>query len=105
MKSLFIDRKTKINMLWKCLKGIRMGSTCYWSNTVRVSVCSQQSNIKTSASKTIFFLLIRLTYQIDFQLITHCDYKWHCIDHLQYEGYLENLFPDVPLERKWMGNN
>lgn len=31
---------------------------------------------------------------------THCNYKWHCVDHLQYEGYLENLLPNVPLERK-----
>lgn len=31
---------------------------------------------------------------------THCDYKWHCVDHLQYEGYLENLLPNVPLEKK-----
>lgn len=36
------------------------------------------------------------------EVITHCDYKWHCIDHLQYEGYLEHLLPNVPLERKLM---
>lgn len=31
---------------------------------------------------------------------THRDYEWHCVDHLQYEGYLENLLPNVSLERK-----
>lgn len=39
------------------------------------------------------------------KLITYRDYKWHGVDHLQYEGYLENLLPDIPLERKHMGNN
>lgn len=34
---------------------------------------------------------------------THRDYKWHCIDHLQYEGYLEYLLPNVPLEKKNKG--
>lgn len=32
--------------------------------------------------------------------VTHRDYKWHWIDHLQYEGYLEDLLPNVPLESK-----
>lgn len=41
----------------------------------------------------------RLTDQL-IKLIAHRDYKWHCIDHLQYEGYLEDLLPNVPLEKE-----
>lgn len=33
-------------------------------------------------------------------IITYCNYKWHCIDHLNDEGDLENLLPNVPLEMK-----
>jgi len=32
--------------------------------------------------------------------ITYCNYKWHCIDHLNDKGDLENLLPNVPLEMK-----
>lgn len=31
---------------------------------------------------------------------THCDYKWHRVDHLQYEGYLEHLLPNIPLKSR-----
>lgn len=34
------------------------------------------------------------------KLITYGDYKRHWIDHLQYEGYLEDLLPNVPLENE-----
>ncbi len=47
----------------------------------------------------IHFFWNRLTDQLT-KLITHCDYKWHRIDHLQYEGYLEHLLPNVPLENE-----
>lgn len=41
---------------------------------------------------------MRLVFSIVHIITTHCDYKWHCVDHLQYEGYLEHLLPNVPLK-------
>ena len=31
---------------------------------------------------------------------THSNYKWHGINHLQDEGDLEHLLPDVPLKQR-----
>lgn len=40
-----------------------------------------------------------MTVTIAHRVPTHCDYKWHCVDHLQYEGYLEHLLANVPLKK------
>ena len=75
------------------------------SINIRLLHCLEQSNNKMTSGLNENTLANIFLGHGPIDQVTHCDYKWHCIDHLQYEGYLEDLLPNVPLEKILTGIN